>query len=355
MLSTNSSLGLGRVKKNDFVDASRIRREGGGRMSFTRKFPDINEAFLSIIEPHVAGDPMNEKIKWVKLSRAEIREGMKKRGISINRNAIKKLLKKNGFVKRKIQRKKSTGEFKDRNKQFNNIEKLKTKFFHSKNPILSIDTKKKEKIGNLHRNGQVYCTQAIESYDHDYAHLSEMTVIPHGVYDMKRNEAFMNIGTGKETAEFVCDSVKKWWEHQGKSHYPDAKEILLLCDAGGANCYRHHVFKLALQNLANSIGLPIRISHYPPYSSKWNPIEHKVFPHVSRAMEGVKLESIESVKELIKKAKTKAGLKVFAQITRKVYKKKIFPIKSAIKKINIIKHGSLSQLNYTILPAVSKC
>lgn len=298
---------------------------------------------------------MNEEIKWVKLTQYEIRLEMKKQSILVSRKVIKKLLKKHGFVKRKMQRKKATGEFKDRDKQFKNIEKIKTKFMSSENPIISIDTKKKEKTGNLYREGEVYCTEAQECYDHDYAHLSTGKIVPHGIYDMKRNEGFITIGTNNETAGFICDSIKSWWRNRGFSHYPNADEILIYCDAGGANSYRHHVFKVALQNLTNSINLPVRICHYPPYASKWNPIEHKVFPHVTRAMSGVKIDSLDSAKKLIKKTKTKTGLNVLVRTTKKIYKKGIKVAKEVVEKINIKKHGDLKKLNYTISPEVVKC
>lgn len=335
------------------IDLYHVRRKGGGRMSADIKFENIDEAFLSVISEHVAGDPMNEKIKWVKLTRHEISAAMKKLGISVSRNIVRKLLKKHGFVKRKMQRKTATGAFQDRDKQFCNIKKLKKAFMNSANPIISIDTKKKEKLGNLHRSGEVYCTQALETYDHDYAHLATGTLVPHGIYDMKRNEALINIGVKNETAKFICDSIKKWWNTIGIKHYEKATKILIYCDAGGANSYRHHVFKSALQDLSNAIGLSIRICHYPPYASKWNPIEHKVFPHVTRAMSGSKLESIDDAKALIKKTKTGTGLKVFVNTTRKIYKSGVKIAKDVLEKINITKHGQLGQLNYTIAPAVT--
>jgi len=296
---------------------------------------------------------MDEKIKWIKLTRSQISKEMRKFGIKVSRNIVRKLLKKHKFVKRKIQRKKATGQFKDREKQFNNIEKIKKTFMKSNNPVISIDTKKKEKLGNLYRNGEVYCTKAIESYDHDYAHLSTGTIVPHGIYDIKRNEALINIGLDHETAESVCDSIKVWWNKIGKINYAKATQILIFCDAGGANSYRHNIFKVELQNLTNKIGLSIRICHYPPYASKWNPIEHKVFPHVTRAMEGIKLESIEDAKKLIKKTETKTGLKVLANTTKKIYKTGINAAKEALDKLNMTSHGELVQLNYTIAPAVT--
>lgn len=355
MLQTNGVFWIRGIKKNDIVRVSRIRQDGAGRMTSNQKFPNIDEVFLSVMAAHTAGDPMNEKIKWTKLTRHQISIQMKKRGIPVSRNIVRKLLKKHDFVKRKIQRRKSTGDFQERDKQFKNINKLKNKYMRSSNPILSVDTKKKEKLGDLYRNGEVYCTQAIESYDHDYSHLSSGIIVPHGIYDMKRNEAFITIGSNNETAEFVCDAIKKWWDNVGKKHYPEADEFLIFCDAGGANSYRHHIFKVSLQNLSNEIKLPIRICHYPPYASKWNPIEHKVFPHVTRAMAGVKIESIEDAKDLIKNTKTETGLKVLVRTTKKIYEKGVKVAKEAIEKINIKKHGNLGQLNYTISPDWMKC
>lgn len=327
-----------------------MRREGGGRKTLENKCNNLEDVFLSVVSDHVAGDPMNDKIKWVKLTRHEISKAMKKQGVSLSRNIVRKLLKRHGFVKRKMQRKQSTGEFKNRDKQFKNIKKMKNKFMNSPNPILSIDTKKKEKLGNLHREGEVYCIQAQESYDHDYLHLSEGTLVPHGVYDIKRNEALINIGLENETAEFVCDSIKKSWNRIGTKHYVNATKLLIFCDSGGANSYRHNVFKVALQNLANAISLSIRVCHYPPYASKWNPIEHKVFPHVTRAMAGVKLESVDTAKNLIKQTQTKTGLRVAVNVTKKIYKTGVKVAKETIKKINITKHGQLGQLNYTVAP-----
>ena len=191
---------------------------------------------------------------------------------------------------------------------------------NSDNPIISIDTKKKEQVGgNLHRDGSVYCTEAIEVSDHDYSHLADLKIAPHGIYDIKQNKAYINIGVSSETAEFVCDSLKNWWINHGKNDYQRANEILMFCDAGGANSYRHHVFKVELQRLANEINMPLKVVHYPPYTSKWNPIEHRVFPHVTRALEGIPLNTVAEAKCRIESAKTKTGLTVTADIIQKTY------------------------------------
>ncbi len=293
---------------------------------------------------------MNKNIRWIKLSRSEISKAMKKHGVSVSRNVVRKLLKKHKFVKRKIQRKKATGESKNRCEQFDIISSKKKTFMKSANPIISIDTKKKELLGNLHRDGSVYTTQAIESYDHDYSHLSKGKIVPHGIYDLKNNKAYITIGLNNETAEFICYAIKNWWKTNGVKSYPNAKKILILCDAGGANSYRHNIFKFELQKLSDAIGMSLVISHYPPYTSKWNPIEHRVFPHVTRAMEGVIINSADEAKNLIKKAKTKQGLQVTSTIVKRIFSKGKKVAKDFMDDMKIKFDSSIGYLNYTVSP-----
>lgn len=333
------------------MDSSKIRHEGGGRKSANTKHLNIDEVFLKVIAEHIAGDPMNDKIRWVKLSRSEIAEKMTSFDIIISRKIVKKLLKKHDFVKRKMQRKRSTGKSADREQQFKNIIFEKEKFMDSDNPIISIDTKKKEQIGgNLHREGSVYCTQAIEVSDHDYAHLADLKIAPHGIYDVKKNKAHINIGLSSETAEFICDSLKHWWLTIGKNDYPKATQILMFCDSGGANSYRHHIFKSEVQGLVNEINIPVKIAHYPPYTSKWNPIEHRVFPHVTRALAGVPLNTVDEAKNRIESAKTKKGLVVTANIMQQTYETGKKVAKDFIKNLKIKFGDSVPKLNYTIYP-----
>lgn len=304
-----------------------------------------------VIAEHIAGDPMNADIRWVKLSRSEISIKMASHGIMVSRKIVKKLQKKHKLVKRKMQRKRCIGTSVDRDQQFKNIISEKEKFMNSDNPIISVDTKKKEQVGgNLHRDGRVYCTQAIEVSDHDYAYLADLKIAPHGIYDMKQNKAHINIGTSAETAEFICDSLKNWWLNNGKNDYPKANEILMFCDAGGANAYRHHIFKAEIQNLVNEIQIPLKIVHYPPYTSKWNPIEHRVFPHVTRALEGVPLNTLDEAKNRIESTKTKTGLTVTADIIHKTYETGKKVAKDFIQNLKIKFGDSVPKLNYTIYP-----
>jgi len=302
------------------------------------------------LKTHTAGDPQNEKIIWTDLSCAAIVKRMKEAGEEIGRKLAKKLLKNNGYKKRRIQKRLKTGTTQYRNEQFEKIHRLKTKYQKNFNPIISVDTKKKELIGNLHRPGQVYSKEEVKTFDHDFKHLAKGVAVPHGIYDLQKNSAYINIGTNYETAEFACDSIKQWWKNQGKNDYPKADSILMLVDSGGSNSYRHYIFKEELQKLVDEIDIEIRVAHYPPYCSKWNPIEHRLFPHVTRSMQGIPLQSHSLAKKLIEKTTTATGLQVTVNIIKKMYEKgKI--IAEDFKETMKIKFDTyLGQWNYRAIP-----
>lgn len=206
-----------------------------------------------------------------------------------------------------------------RNEQFENIARLKAEYQATGNPIISMDTKKKEYLGNFYRPGRPYTQAPLKVYDHDFTSFAEGIVIPHGIYDMVKNTGYINLGTSKDTSEFACDSLRNWWYNQGQTDYPDASSILILCDGGGSNNAQHYLFKADLQRLADEIGIEIRIAHYPPYTSKYNPIDHRLFPHVTRACCGAVFSSLARVKYLMEQTKTQQGLSVVVQIIDKIY------------------------------------
>lgn len=296
---------------------------------------------------------MNKDVRWVNLTHAEIKIKLKKKGLSVTRKSVRQLLKKHNFVKRKMQRKKAIGESNIRNEQFDKIAAKKKKFMRTKNPILSIDTKKKEHLGALYRKGNVYCTKAQEVYDHDYPYLSDGKIVPHGIYDIKNNKAHISLGASNETAEFICNALKSWWNTHGKKDYSCADMILILCDAGGANSYRSNLFKIALQKLVNKINIPIKIAHYPPYTSKWNPIEHRVFPHVTRAIDGITYKTVEEMQAAIKKTQTSTGLSVTTNILKRVYAIGQKAAKNFMESMKIKFDKILGHLNYTVYPMLS--
>lgn len=313
--------------------------------------PAIDEKFLKVLKYHTAGDPMDEAVLWTNLHPAEIAKLIyTEYGLQVSKTVIRKLLKKHNYRRRKAQKKRTMKEVPHRNEQFENIVRLIAEYEASDNPILSMDTKKKEYLGNYYRDGRLYTLQEVQTYDHDFSSFAEGVIIPHGIYDLKRNTGYINLGTSKDTSQFACDSLRNWWYHQGKDDYPHATSILIQCDGGGSNSSRHYIFKEDLQKLVDEIGVEIRIAHYPPYCSKYNPIEHRMFPHVTRACQGVIFKSIEIVKELMEKTTTSKGMKAIVQILDKVYetgRKVADDFKTTMR---IVFDEFLPQWNYTAVP-----
>jgi len=238
----------------------------------------------------------------------------------------------------------------NRNAQFERIAELRTVYEAKGNPVVSVDTKKKELIGNLFREGKIYTTETVEVFDHDFPSLAEGVAIPHAIYDIAHNEGYVIIGTSRDTSEFACDSIRYWWDNFGKAHYPNADSILMLMDGGGSNSSRHYIFKQDLQALADEIGIEIRIAHYPPHTSKWNPIEHRLFPHITRSLQGMVLTTHQLAKELIEKTTTKSGLKVFSSIFNRVYETGRKVAEGFKESMRIIFDDNLAPWNYVAVP-----
>lgn len=240
-----------------------------------------------------------------------------------------------------------------RDEQFERIAELKQEYRREGNPVISMDTKKKELIGDFYRAGTLYTTETIETYDHDFPSFSQGKVIPHAIYDVVHNSAVVNLGTSRDTSEFACDSLRRWWYDEGQHRYPDACSILLLCDGGGSNNSRHYIFKSDLQALVDEIGVEIRIAHYPPYCSKYNPIEHKLFPHITRACQGVVFKSVELVQKLMAKTKTQQGLQVTVNILDKVYETGRKASDEFLQQMPIVFDEFLARWNYRAIPQAS--
>jgi hypothetical protein len=295
---------------------------------------------------------MSEKIKWTNLTQQQIVEGLKAQETIVSTTVVQKLLKKHGYVKRKAQKKQTTGVTKNRNEQFENLARITAEYELQGNPIVSMDTKKKEFIGNLYRAGSLYTTEAITTFDHDFWSLAEGKVVPHGIYDLQHNRGYLNLGTSKDTSEFACESIKLWWVNYGKIIYPQANSILIKCDGGGSNNSNHHIFKSDLQKLVDELGIEIRIAHYPPYTSKYNPIEHRLFPHVTRACQGVIFTSVELVKKLMAKTHTKTGLSVVVNVSDKIYETGRKVAKGFKETMKIIFDEYLPKWNYRAVPTI---
>ena len=333
----------------------RVRRPGGGRKRRINQDPKVQHDFRHVLRHHTAGSPTDEHLIWTDLTVQEISRRRAERGSEVNVPVVDPLLDRNGYHRRQAQRARPLGVHPDRNAQFENIARLKREFFNSPDPILSLDTKAREVIGNSYRKGTLRTRQTIETLDHDFTRDDTTIVLPHGLYDLKLNRGYVHLTTSHDTSEFACDCLSDWWDRFGREQYPEAGRILLLCDGGGSNPADNsngvaHVFKAELQRLADAVGLELRVAHYPPSTSKHNPIEHRLFCHLTRVCRGVILRSVELCAELMRKAKTRTGLSVVVDLVEKLYQTGAKVSEAAKAAVRIARDEVLPTWNYRILP-----
>jgi hypothetical protein len=313
--------------------------------------PAVEANFSKVLEDHTAGDPMRLEVKWTNLSRRQIAKRMEGLGTPVSRDLVSQWLRKHGYRRRKAVKKKTMGpRHPDRNAQFENIARLKKKYLKAGLPVISIDTKKKELIGDFYRDGVIDSQETIAVNDHDFGSMGTGTVIPHGIYDVGLNRGFVHLNTSHDTSELACDSIAAWWQDHGRSTYRGAKKLLVLCDGGGSNSASRYVFKERLQELANRLGVAIRVAHYPPYCSKYNPIEHRLFPHVTRACRGVIFRTLETVRYYMSKTETATGLEVKVRILEKVYETGQKCAEGFKKAMKIVFDKVLPKWNYRAVP-----
>ena len=306
--------------------------------------------FHAVLADHTAGSPMAEEVIWTDLTTADIAAGVSARGTPVSVHIIEQLLDACDYHRRKAQKDLPMGVHPDRDAQFQNIARLKEQYLDSVNPLLSIDTKKRELLGNFYRSGTLLTRQTQRTFDHDFPKFADGVVIPHGLYDLQLNRGYVHLGTSHDTSAFACDCLKDWWLRFGKVLYPQAQSLLLLCDGGGSNSSNTYLFKADLQGLVNEIGLTVRVAHYPPYTSKYNPIEHRLFPHLTRACQGVVFTSVALVKQLMEKAQTRTGLRVVVDVLDKVYETGRRVAESVKKSLSFIRDTFLPKWNYQVLP-----
>ena len=254
-----------------------------------------------------------------------------------------------GFAKRQIEKTIAGGNVPERNQQFEIIEALKNRYFDEKNPVFSIDAKKKELLGTFYRKGRAYSQEPFRAFDHDFPSWSSGKIVPHGIWDPFRNHGHLNLGLSSDTSQFACDSFRWFWKRIGRYHYPAATSMLWLCDAGGSNNCRHYIFKQDLQELANELGINIRIAHYPTYCSKYNPIERRFFSQVTRACEGVLFDCLDTVVKLMRKTATKTGLSTTVHVIKKLYQTKRKAADAFREDLPIQFDSILPRWNYTAI------
>ena len=271
---------------------------------------------MSVLETRTAGDPDAAEVLWTDLSPRQIADAVTDQGTPVSPPAVRDWLKDMGLALRKIHKVLAGGTSPDRDAQFQRIAALKSEYFAAGNPVFSFDSKAKEHLGQLFRKGR---TRAQQAFDHDFPSWADGVLIPHGIYDLARNRGHLNLGLSHDTSLFACDSFRWYWQRIGQQCYPKAKSILLLCDSGGSNSAAHYIFKYDLQELVNELGITIRVAHYPSYCSKYNPIERRFFPHITRACQGMLFDTLETAVRLMRRAATKTGLRTTVNVIRRAY------------------------------------
>lgn len=332
----------------------RIRRPGAGRPKIEDQQPEVIPHVQKIIEHRTAGDPMREEVTWTDLTPKEIAgQILDELGTTLAPRIVRRILGTLNFGLRKIAKVIPGKESPDRDRQFLRIAELKEEFLAAGNPVISMDTKKKEFLGGLYRAGRVYTRQAIKAFDHDFPSWAKGVIIPHGFYDVARNEGYLHLGLSRDTSQFACDSFRLYWEQDGSLRYPQARELLLLCDGGGSNGSRTHIFKQDLQQTVNALELPIRVAHYPAYCSKFNPIERRLFCHVTRVCQGVLFDALATVRSLMEKTSTQTGLSVTVRVIEKIYETGRKATEAFKQNMPVLFDDLLPKWNYRIVPQPS--
>lgn len=317
--------------------------------------PDLVSQLDQAVANHVAGSPVEPEVRWTNRTPTELADELSDSGYPVDRKTVKRLLRHElNLGCRQIGKTQAMGHSEHRNEQFETMFAYRDEFLSNGWPVLSIDTKKKELLGNFFRSGTAWTAGKPTAWDHDFPSSSWGKVIPFGVYDLARNHALVYLAQGADTGRLAVDAVRRWWFRIGKWKYADDTPILLLADCGGSNGYRVTLFRDQLQQLANRLGRTIRVSHLPPYCSKYNPIDHRVFCHISRSLRSLLLTSIAVIRDAILRTTTRKGLKVVPELARVVYQPKEKPSAEYLNNPSIIRDEKLGQFNYTFNPQTPK-
>src|SRR6266849_4180535 len=329
---------------------SRVRKPGGGRKKTEVTHADLIQQVQDTIKDRIAGDPMRQDVVWTDLTPQEISQSLREHAVCAGPRIVRRILDGLGFARRQMLKVLPGGDSPHRDAQFRHLAHLIQEFLAAGNPVLSIDTKKKEYLGTLYRDGKVYCQQARKAFDHDFPRLATGVIIPHGIDDLARNQGWIPVGLSRDTTACACDSLRMLWHGDGQRLYPNASAILLLGDGGGSHSCHKPLFKEALQGVVNDIAVPIRVAHSPAYCAKFTPIERRLFSHVTRACQGVLFDSLHTVLGLMQKTKTPQGLSVTVRVLNKLYEGGRTVSEAFKKTMPIVFEKLLPKWNYWALP-----
>ena len=329
----------------------RIRKPGGGRKRLEEADPQLEAALERIMEENTAGDPMS-LLRWTNKSTLRIAEELRRQGHPVSDETVRRRLAELGYSLQGNVKIREGPSAAGRDEQFRYLNAQVKKHLARGEPVLSVDTKKKERVGNFKNSGATWRPQGepLEVNIYDYPSWAVGPAIPYGAYDIRRNEGFVNVGMTHDTAEFAVESVRRWWRWFGRRRYPEAKRLLLCADAGGSNGSRNRAWKYHLQQLCDQFHLTVTVCHYPPGTSKWNNIEHRLFSFISLNWKGRPLVSYETVVNLIGATRTATGLRVKAKLDTRTYEPGVKISAEEMERINLRGHRVHPAWNYTIGP-----
>ena len=332
-------------------EQGRVRKPGAGRKPVEEHDPEITRLLQQVMEESTVGDPMSP-LKWSSKSSYQIQEYLASQGHGVSADTIQRRLRTMGYSLQANRKDKEGESHADRDRQFRYISATAKRFLKAKDPVISVDTKKKEKIGNFKNNGRKWRKkgEAPKVNVYDFPSLAEGTAIPYGAYDVHRNEGTVNVGMTHDTSEFAVESIRRWWRQFGIRHYHGARRLFICADSGGSNAARNRAWKYYLQQFSDEIGLEIVVGHYPPGTSKWNKIEHRMFSFISMNWRGEPLVSFETVVNMISATRTKQGLRIQAMLDPSVYETGVKITNEQMNQLNLQRHGRNPEWNYLLLP-----
>lgn len=333
------------------LPGKRQRQLGGGKKKITETHPQLLEAVKKIVDPVTRGDPMNP-LKWTSKSIRKIAAALQEQGHQAGITTVRKLLKQLGYSLQANRKTREGTDHPDRDAQFQYINEQAKTLIAEDQPVISVDTKKKENLGNFSNKGGEYEPKGhpVATKTHDFPEKELGKAIPYGIYDLLNNKGFVSVGVDHDTAEFAVNGIRTWWNETGKYRFTNAKKLLITADSGGSNSYRTRLWKVELQKLANELEIEIMVCHFPPGTSKWNKVEHRLFSYISKNWRGRPLVNLATVIELISNTTTEAGLTVQCLEDKNIYKKGIKISDKELAKVNLKQAEFHGEWNYSIKP-----
>lgn len=347
--------GIREIEAGTAPPPGRIRQPGAGRKKITTHDPRLMGALERLIEPETRGDP-ESPLRWTCKSTRTLAAQLTRHKHPISHMKVAQLLHEQGYSLQGNRKTEEGGDHPDRDAQFRHINAQVKRALAKGTPVISVDTKKKELVGNYENGGQQWlpAKKPVKVQGHDFPHPDVPRAYPYGVYDLERNRGFVNVGTDHDTGAFAVASIRGWWRHEGRRLYREAKEVMITADGGGSNGSRLRLWKLELQKLADQTGLSISVCHFPPGTSKWNKIEHRLFSFISSNWRGEPLRDYETIVKLIARTATAKGLKVTCRLDRRKYPTGRKVTDEEMKRVNLERHKFHGDWNYTIRPRSSQ-